>query len=740
MLQRDLEALLKDMTLEEKIGQTVQMPGAVLVDGGLITGPDSRFTLTDEERALCGSILGTAGAEVLADLQKDMIEKQPHHIPMLFMADVINGFQTIFPIPLAQGCTFRPELSEEAARIAAREAAASGLHVTFSPMVDLVRDARWGRVMESTGEDPYLNSCFAGAIVRGYQGDDLKEPGRLAACLKHFAGYGAPEGGREYENVELSERTFREDYLPAYQAAVDAGCRMAMTSFNTLNRIPSSGNKWLLRHVLREEMGFDGVLISDYAAVEEMVMHGIAQDPEEAARLAITAGVDIDMVSSAYVKHLADLIRAGKVEESLLDEAVMRILILKNDLGLFENPFKDGDAETARKVILCEEHRKSARELACESFVLLKNEGLLPLLPERKKVAFIGPYVENPTIYGAWSFPADETGIMTIRKGVEQKSVEKGTGSFPYEVRFEKGTFVLDEAVELKDGSVSGYDRVKAEKMAADALEAAAWADTVVLCLGEHRQQTGEGGSRDVLRIADCQMELLRSIAAVNPNVVTVLFSGRPIEMEEIAKLSGAVMMAWMPGTEGGSAVADVLFGDVSPQGRLAMCIPRKASQAPVYYNRFSTGRPDPTGESKGFISGYSDDSTLPLFPFGYGLSYTEFAWSDVKMSGQVLKAGEKLTVSVTVSNTGKRAGTETVQLYIRDVKGSVVRPVRSLKGFCKVTLEPGEKEEVSFEITEEMLRFFTIDMTYRSEPGDFEVFVGADSFTQNKAVFRLAE
>ncbi len=735
---RDLENLLSEMSLEEKVGQMVQIPGNMLTEGGLITGPTDSIEMTKETASLLGSVLSKVGARELHDIQEKFIAEHPHHIPLLFMYDVINGLETICPIPLAQGCTFSEELVEKAARAAAKESAAAGLHVTFSPMLDLVRDARWGRVMESTGEDAWLNAQLGKAMVRGYQGSnklsgetpDLRKEGNIAGCIKHFAAYGAPEGGRDYDTVELSERTLREEYFPAYQAALEEGCVMVMTSFNTLNHIPSSGNKWLMRKVLREEMGFDGVLISDYSAVDEMINHGIAQDSREAAKLAIMAGVDIDMVSNAYVKYLAELVREGEVPEQLVDEAVMRILKLKNDLGLFENPYKDGSVEKEKEIIGCKEHRALAREMAAASFVLIKNENILPLdKTSGEKLALIGPYADNVEMYGSWSFPANPESTVTIRQGIASKKAD---------VLCVKGSYLQEEKQCTRYGGKEEQDSDIALQMLNEAVEAAKTADKVVICLGEHRDHSGEAGSRACIQIPQNQMTLLKAVSAVNSNIVTILFSGRPLEVKEIQELSKAVMMVWMPGTEGGNAIADVLFGDVMPQGRLSMCLPRTVAQAPIYYNKFRTGRPNHTGTRVGFVNGYIDESTMPLYPFGYGLTYTEFDYSEVALDKQEVTKEDIVQAKVTLTNKGLYPGTETVQLYLQDVKGSVVRPVKMLRGVKKVTLQPGESQEVSFEIKEEMLRFYNIDMEYVSEPGEFKVYIGPDSQTENAASYRM--
>lgn len=729
MTNEAIRALLEDMTLEEKIGQLIQVPPQVLSSNGVITGPAGEYALSESDRDNMGSVLNVTGAARLRKIQDAQMERQPHHIPMLFMMDVINGFETIFPIPLAQGCSFSPTLVEKGAAAAAAEAAAAGVHVTFSPMVDLVRDSRWGRVMESTGEDPWLNARMGEAMVRGYQGTDLKEKGRIAACVKHFAAYGAAEGGRDYDCVELSERTLREYYLPAYEAAIRAGSRLVMTSFNTIGGVPSTGNRWLMEQVLRREMGFDGVLISDYSAVEEMITHGFAEDTREATRLAMQAGLDMDMVSSGYVGHLAELVRCGEIPEEAVDRAAERVLRLKNDLGLFEKPYKDGSEEGEKQLHLCEAHRKLAREMAAETFVLLKNEGILPL-SKKQKTAFIGPYVHCRQLHGSWSFPSDPEHAVPVREGVENAGAE--------DVCFLPGCHMLDADMPTRFEERLPYDEAKAETWLREAVEAARNAEQVVLCLGEHRDQTGEAGSRTELTLPECQLRLLREVCRVNQNVAVVCFSGRPMEMAEVAQQVKALLMVWMPGSEGGNAVADVLFGDAEPRGRLCMTFPRKAAQLPLYYNHLNTGRPRSTDGYEIFRTGYMGGRLTPAWPFGFGMSYTTFHYSPVTLSADTMTAEEKIVASVELTNTGDKAGTETVQLYLRDVAASAARPVRMLRGVEKVTLQPGQRKTVRFEITEEMLRFHTGDMTYASEPGRFVVHIAPNSGVENPAEFRL--
>lgn len=728
MTKEELLHLLHQMTTQEKCRELMQLPMEAFTETDISTGPCEDLELTDEKMAQVGSILSLTGAEWTRKVQEEHLKNNRLNIPLLFMADIINGYKTIFPIPLAQGCTFDPDLVRQLAEAAAREGAAAGVHVTFSPMADLVRDPRWGRVMESTGEDPYLNGIMAEQMVKGYQGNDLKEEGRLAACVKHFAGYGAPLGGREYNQVELSERTLLEDYLPAYEKAVRAGARLVMSSFNTLERVPSTGNRKLMREILRGKMGFQGVLISDYAAVKELIAHGLAEDEAEAARLALEAGVDIDMMSRCYSDFLCGQIERGEVAQELLDEAVLRVLELKNDLGLFENPFKDGSPEKEKELLLCEKHRSLAQKAAEESFVLLKNEeNMLPLSKE-ETTAFIGPFGEEKGLLGAWALFADREDTVTVKEGVERLC--------PGQI-WAKGCEILEPGQKWLRGYIPITEETwkqtaeTAEEKLIEAVEAAGKADRVVLLLGEQELESGESGSCGRIGLPPSQMKLLKAVVQVNPNLVLVVFSGRPLILTEACAYAKAVLFAWMPGTQGGPAVANVLYGCSNPSGKLTETFPYHMGQIPVYYSDFATGRPQ--------MPGYIDIPKEPLYPFGYGLSYTEYAYSPVKLDQKVLDSQtDVIHASVRVKNTGSMEGREAVQLYIQDVKGSVSRPVRQLKGFQKISLAPGEEKEVRFEIREEMLRFWTIDMEYRSEPGRFRVWIGTDSRTENGEEFYL--
>lgn len=739
MTEGKLRELLKDMTLEEKINQLVQIPGSYYdkdasLTGGMVSG---RFSETQLYQA--GSILGISGAKNLRQIQENYMEKHPHHIPLLFMLDVIHGLRTIFPMPLALGATFDPKLVELTAQAAARESAVSGIHVTFAPMADLVRDARWGRVVESTGEDPYLNSLMTAAMVSGFQGSHIEEKDRIAACVKHFAAYGAPEGGRDYNNVELSDHALREFYFPSYEAGIHAGSELVMASFNTLNGIPSSGNRWLMQDVLRKEMRFDGVLISDWASIEEMIPHGFCADKREAAKKAIEAGVDIDMATDVYANNLSELIESGEIEMKYIDDAAFRVLRLKNRLGLFENPFKEGDEDREKEIILSCEHRQLARRAARESFVLLKNEKdiktgkkLLPFHPE-ETVAFIGPYTESKELHSTWAIKGKPEDAVSIWEAAEEIMAES-------QVIFARGCDMLELENELNlkrhvndilpEADLGIFHEHKKVQMMKEALEAAAKANLVVLCLGEPRLLSGEAASRADIGIPSVQMELFRKIHEVNPRIVTVVFSGRPLDIREVSEKSKAVLQVWLPGTEGGHAVLDVLTGLYNPSGKLPISFPYSIGQIPVYYNEYATGRPQKGPEDIAFYrSKYLDIPNTPLYPFGYGLSYTSFEISPVWLSAKTVRqAGESLKAFVTLKNTGSRVGTETVQLYIRDVAASVVRPVKELKGLCKVTLEPGEEQKVEFEITEEMLRFHAADGRLKSEPGSYLLWISNSS------------
>ncbi|MNO30430.1 Periplasmic beta-glucosidase precursor [compost metagenome] len=718
MSQQRLKQYLKQMTLNEKIAQLLQLAAPFydeVGDAGQITGPMESLGVTAETVHNAGSVLGVSGAEKVISVQQSHMKHNKYGIPLLFMADIVHGFKTIFPIPLAMGCSWDIALAERSAEIAAKEAAVSGIHVTFAPMADLVRDPRWGRVMESTGEDPYLNSLFARAMVRGFQGSDLKnDKERVASCVKHFAAYGLAEGGRDYNTVDLSERQLREYYLPAYQAALDEGAELVMTAFNTVDGIPASGNRRLMRDLLRSEWGFNGVLISDWAAIKEMIAHGVAEDGREAALKAILAGVDIDMMTSSYVHHLPQLIADGIIDEALIDEAVLRVLQLKERLGLFENPLRGADPEAERQIVYCDIHREAAKELALKSCVLLKNDGVLPL-HRNQKIALIGPFAQSGDILGNWSWNGSRELSAKLGQSMQTLSVS---------------------SVTIVEGC--GIDQIT-EGQIQEAVTVAEEADVVVLALGESSDMSGEASCRSDIRLPEAQLRLVQIMKKLGKPMAVVLFNGRPLDLHGVYEESNAVLEAWFPGSEGGAAVADLLYGIANPSGRLSMSFPYAVGQIPVYYNHFNTGRPKPSEDTdEKYVSHYLDIPNAPLLPFGYGLSYTSFCYKHLSLSSDEIGETDTLQVKVEVVNEGKLSGTETVQLYIRDVSGEVVRPMKELKAFRKAELAPGESIEVVFDITEKQLRYHHSDFSFTSDAGQFELFVGPNSRDTMNAFFRL--
>ncbi|USK29558.1 glycoside hydrolase family 3 C-terminal domain-containing protein [Bacillus sp. CMF21] len=706
-MKQKLNSMIQKMTLDEKIAQFIQLAAPFYKGAsseGQITGPMADMGITKDVIQNSGSVLGASGAQETMDIQTAHMKENRLGIPLLFMADVVHGYKTIFPVPLAVGCSWDPELAGKSAEIAAKEAAVSGVHVTFAPMVDLVRDPRWGRVMESTGEDPYLNSLFSKAFVLGFQGTDLtSDLNRVAACVKHFAAYGAAEGGRDYNTVDMSERALREYYLPSYKAALDAGCEMVMTAFNTVDGIPASGNKKLMRDVLRNEWGFDGVLISDWGAVKELIPHGVAADESEAALKAFQAGVDIEMMTACYVKHLKSLIDANLLDEKLVDEAVMRILELKQKLGLFDNPYRGADVQLEKEVVLSREHRQTARELAAKSCVLLKNKNVLPLKTSQN-IALIGPFAESGDLLGPWSWLGSKNETVKLIDG--------------FQMKIDSSKLQTAIGCEIEDGDKSQLE---------EALKAAQKADVIVLALGEHSGMSGEAKSRSNIRLPEIQVELIKTMKQLHKPIVTVLFNGRPLDLHGVIDQSDAVLEAWYPGTEGGVAIADLLYGDVHPSGRLSMSFPYSVGQVPVYYNSFNTGRPPENAQDE-YVSKYLDIPNEPLLPFGFGLSYTNFAYSGARLSADEITQNETLQVSVKVTNTGEAAGEETVQLYVQDIACEVIRPLKELKDFRKIHLQPGETKEVTFKLSEAKLRYHHSDLTYKSDPGKFRIYIGPNS------------
>ncbi|GAB2567660.1 glycoside hydrolase family 3 N-terminal domain-containing protein [Gracilibacillus alcaliphilus] len=713
-----LQPLLDQMTLQEKIDQLVQLATPFFKgakDAGEITGPMLSMNIKEGNIQNAGSVLGASGAANIRAIQAKHLEENRLNIPLLFMSDVVHGYKTIFPIPLAIGCSWNTDLAEESARIAAKESAVSGIHVTFAPMVDLVRDPRWGRVMESTGEDPYLNGEFAKAQVRGFQGDQLKESKEhVAACVKHFAAYGAAEGGRDYNTVNMSDRQLQEMYLPAYKAAIDEDCRMVMSSFNTVDGIPATANQHLMNGILRQEWGFDGVMISDWGAVKELIPHGVAADKAEAAAKALRAGTDIEMMTDCYTSHLQELVETGVIEESLIDQSVLRILQLKDDLGLFENPYRGADPELEKQIVLSEQHRKVAKQVALESCVLLKNEQVLPLT-KTQKVALIGPFADSGDILGQWSWQGSKEDAVTLRQGFANQLQQEPFVAKGSEIEAITAAFV-EEALIIGEQ-----------------------ADVLVVALGEDATMSGEAGSLTDIQLPEAQLTLLENLATLNKPIVTVIFNGRPLDLHGVIEHSDAVVEAWFPGTEGGNALADLLYGEQNFSGKLTMSFPNRVGQIPVYYNHYNTGRPKDAADAQvRYVSQYLDSPNGPLFPFGYGLSYTTFSYQEPVLSTHQLTKDETLTITVKVKNTGHTSGKETVQLYVQDLVGEVVRPVKELKAFEKVSLQPGEEKEVQFTLTEAQLRYFHADMSYSSDPGSFKVLVGPNSQETASQLFTL--
>lgn len=702
-LEKRVDSVLSLMTLQEKIGQMNQINAS-----GAPTGPlvNNSSDLESIREGRVGSLLNLAGARRTREAQEMAVNDSRLGIPLLFGLDVIHGYRTIFPIPLAEACTWEPALAEQSARIAATEASAHGLHWTFAPMVDIARDPRWGRVMEGSGEDPYLGSMFAAARVRGFQGTDLSSPNTILSCAKHYAAYGAAEGGRDYNTVDISERTLRDVYLRPFLAARKAGAGTFMNAFNEIAGVPSTGNSFLVNQVLKGEWNFDGFVVSDWGSVAEMITHGVAADPADAARIALKAGCDMEMVSGCYIDHLDSLVQAGTVDEKLIDDAVRRILREKFRLGLFDDPYRYCDSTRQATEVLTGENRQRAREVARKSIVLLKNEGmLLPLSKEMRTIAVIGPLADSHDApLGNWRAMGRRTDVVSILDGIREAA---GT----------RTRILYEEGCKVDDPSREGF---------AKAVRAARSADVVVAVVGENAFMSGEARSRAYIDLPGVQQDLLRALHETGTPVVVVLENGRPLVLNWTREHVPAIVEAWHLGIEEGHAVADVLFGETNPSGKLVISFPYAVGQIPVYYDHKNTGRPTTPGDP--WTSRYLDIPNEPLFPFGYGLSYTDFEYSKLQLDKKEIGFGDVLTVSVVVKNTGGMAGDETVQLYVRDLVGSVTRPVLELKGFQKVSLEPGASATVEFKLTSDDLAFWNADMEFTAEPGDFKVFTGPNS------------
>ena len=695
-VEKEIDVLLAKMTLEEKLGQLQQLDGEW-------TGNFRQEQIDLTRKGLLGSTLNVRGAKRTNELQRVAVEESRLKIPLIFGFDVIHGYRTVFPIPLGEAASWDPATVEKGAAVAAAEARASGLHWTFAPMVDIARDARWGRIAEGAGEDPFLGAAMARARVHGFQGGDYSAPDKVVACAKHWVAYGAAEGGRDYNTTDMSEYTLRSIYFPPFKAAVDAGVGTFMSAFNDLNGVPASGNPFTLTRVLRGEWKFDWFVVSDYNAVNELINHGVAADGKDAARQGLTAGVDMEMVSRLFNQHGAPLLKERKLTPATIDEAVRRILRIKFRLGLFDHPYVDESREQA--VILSPANLVAERQAAARSMVLLKNDReLLPLAKDAKFIAVIGPLADSQKdMLGCWSGDGKAEDAVTLLAGIKAKAPQA-------KVSYAKG-------VDVNSDATNGID---------EAVRLVREADVVVIAVGESADMSGEASSRASLDLPGRQLDLLRAIQQTGKPMVVVLMNGRPLVINWLAANAGAILETWFSGIQGGNAIADVLFGDVNPGGKLPASFPRSLGQEPLYYNHMNTGRPP--NEKEKYNSKYLDVPWTPLFAFGYGLSYTQFRISNLQLSASQIRPDGSVTASVDVENIGKRSGDEVVQLYIRDVAASMTRPVKELKGFQRITLQPGEKRRVEFVLGPQQLGLYNREMRFVVEPGEFKVMVGSNS------------
>lgn len=717
-IDRRVDSVLRLMTLEEKIGQMNQYSGFWDATGPITEEGDK---LEQVRKGMIGSLLNVTGVDHTRQLQQIALESRLG-IPLLFGQDIIHGYRTIFPIPLGEAASWNLDAIELSSRIAAIEASAAGVHWTFAPMVDIARDPRWGRVMEGAGEDPYLGSLIAERRVRGFQGKGLGNTDALMACAKHFAAYGAAEGGRDYNSVDMSLRQLHETYLRPFEAAAKAGAATFMNSFNDINGIPATGNRYIQRDILKGKWNFDGFIVSDWGSIGEMIAHGYAENESDAAFKALNGGSDMDMESRCYTKSLKTLVESGKVDPTLIDDAVKRILKKKFEMGLFDNPFRFCDETREKQQWNNPENLKVARDVAKKSIVLLKNENnLLPLDSKKKTIAMIGPLVkavrEN---LGFWSYswPDDTARIVTQWQGVSNKAGKD------VKMLYAKGC-------EISDTSRTGF---------AEALKIALQADIVILGVGEAGNMSGEAKSRSDISLPGVQEELIKAIYATGKPMIVMISAGRPLVFNWTADHAHAILYTWWLGTEAGNAIADVLFGDYNPSGKLPMSFPRTVGQIPYYYNHFNTGRPAKNENDLNYVAAYTDLPNSPKFPFGYGLSYTTFTYGEPRLNKTSITMNEKLEIKVSITNSGNHTGTETVQLYIRDLYGSVVRPVKQLVGFQQVTLKSKESREIVFQLSSEDLKFYNDKLEYLAEPGEFEVFVGGSSNTELKKNFILTQ
>jgi beta-glucosidase len=710
-----VDSVLSIMTLDEKIGQLNQL------SYGIGWGPTVKVSVPDEYKQMIregkiGSFFNAIGAEFTYELQKVAVQESRLKIPLIFGLDVIHGFKTTFPIPLGEAATWQPELIENSAHYQAIEAASAGIHWTFSPMVNIARDPRWGRIMEGSGEDTYLGSLMGAARVRGYQGNlsDLN----LIACVKHYAAYGGAEGGRDYNTVDISERTLRDIYLPVFKASIDAGAETVMSSFNEIGGIPATGSRYLLTDILRDEWKFKGFVVSDWDAIGELVDHGFASDLKNAGEISINAGLDMDMESRSYITHLKQLVDEGKVKEDVIDESVKRILRIKFMLGLFDDPFRYCNKEREQKNIMTTEIKNAALNIAKRSFVLLKNENnILPLKKDYEKIAVIGPLADSKIDpLGEWNALGIKEDVTSVLEGLTKYVGDKS------EILYAKGC-------EITDPSKDGFN---------DAIDKANNSDLIILCVGESRSMSGEAYSRSSLDLPGVQEDLAKELLKTGKPIIAVLMNGRPLSINWLNDNVDGILETWFAGTMTGDAVAQVLFGDYNPAGKLPATFPRTVGQVPIYYNHKNTGRPPDVNDR--YTSKYLDIPIPPLYPFGYGLSYTTFEYSDVTLSANKLTDKDSIVVSVKVKNTGDYDGEEVVQLYIQDLVGSVTRPVKELKGFKKVMLKRGEEKTIDFNIYEKDLRFTAADMKFKSEPGMFKVYVGTNSVDLKENKFELVK
>ncbi|MDT8414273.1 MAG: beta-glucosidase BglX [Flavobacteriaceae bacterium] len=728
---KQVDSLLSIMTLEEKVGQMNQYSGFWEVTGPAPEEGSAAHRYEQLRKGLIGSMLNVTGVENVKALQKIAVEETRLGIPLIIGYDVIHGYKTMAPIPLAESASWDLEAIKKSAEVAAAEAAAAGINWTFAPMVDISRDARWGRVMEGAGEDPYLGSLIAKARVQGFQGTDLKAPNTIAATAKHFAGYGFAEAGRDYNTVDIGTSTLYNQVFPPFKAATDAGVKTFMNAFNVLNGVPATGNAFLQRDILKGKWNFDGFVVSDWGSIKEMITHGYAKDGKAAAELAANAGSDMDMESSLYVEHLATLVKEGKVDETLIDDAVKRILTLKYELGLFENPYLYCDEAREKEVIGKPAFHEAVLDMAKKSIVLLKNEKqLLPLKKKGLKIALLGQLAgDKDSPLGSWRALAAPNSAVSVQEGL--KKYPDNDVQFEQGVRLTNGTpsFLLEAQINTTDRS--GFEAAK---------NIAKQAEVVVIVLGEHAFQSGEARSRTELGLPGLQQEFLEEIYKVNPNIVLVLMNGRPLAIEWAAANIPAIVEAWQLGTESGNAIAEVLYGDYNPSGKLTMTFPINVGQVPIYYNHKNTGRPVLPDNKQIFWSHYIDAPNSPLFPFGYGLSYTSFEYKNLQVNKESFSKGGSIEVSIEVTNTGDLPGKETVQLYLQDLYASVSRPVKELKGFEQVNLQPRESRRVTFTIDEEKIGFFDNEGNWKVESGEFKVFVGGNSVNNLESVFLYEE